>query len=147
MWLPLNSNQLYVAGGVFSSIPLAVVSNKSVTLRAPAGESWNMGPIATSTLGAGGSGYAVNDTGVIDPSSTVSSGDATYKVLTVDGSGAVLTYSVTAAGAVYPVANAIPTGTGGAQPGAGVGLTLNVTAITPGDGTLVCTLYYAVVSL
>ena len=47
------------------------------------GSAYNLGPIKTATLGAGGTGYAVNDTGTI----TTGSADATYKVLTVGGPG------------------------------------------------------------
>lgn len=83
------------------------------------------GLIATTTLATGGAGYAVGDTGI------VLTGDdtATYQVLTVDGGGAVLTYSITAPGAAYVVEDGIATTPGGAQAGAGAGFTLNITAV------------------
>lgn len=146
-WLPLNSGLLYIDSGSSVTIAPAVINNKPVKMRAPTGSGYNFGPIVTATLGAGGSGYAPNDTGIIDPGTLQSSGDATYKVLTVDGGGAVLTFQVTGAGTAYPVANGLATGTGGGQPGVGTGFTVNTTAITTGDGTLNVTLYYAAISL
>lgn len=99
------------------------------------------GPIVTATLGAGGAGYAANDTGTINDGSD----DATYKVLTVDGGGAVLTFQVTGAGTSYRVENGVATATGGAQPGVGVGFTVNITAVQNGDGTLKVTTFYSIV--
>lgn len=117
------------------------------------------GPILSSTLDAGGSGYAVNDTGTVtggindatyivtsvnqsgdgsgyavNDTGIISAGgsDATYIVLTVDGSGGVTAARLTAAGSGYVTANNVPTVTGGAQPGAGANLTFNLVAATPG---------------
>lgn len=104
------------------------------------GADFHGGPIVTSTLGAGGLGYVANDTGTL----TDGNGDATYKVLTVGALGAVLTYQITAPGTAYPVENNSPTATGGAQPGVGVGFTVNITAVQNGDGTLKVTTYYSV---
>lgn len=146
-WLPLNSGLLYnVSGGISAPIVPSVISNKSGTLVGDL-PGYSSGPILTATLGAAGLLYAPNDTGVIDPSCTVSNCDATYKVLTVGAGGAVLTFSVIAAGTGYPVANGIATGTGGGQPGIGTGFTVNVTSVTTGDGTLIVTLYYQIVNL
>lgn len=100
----------------------------------------NAGPIVTATKGAGGAGYAINDTGTINDGSD----DATYKVLTVDGGGAVLTFQVTGAGTDYTVENGVATATGGAQPGVGVGFTVNITAVQTGDGTLKVTTFYSI---
>lgn len=139
---------LYSAEGEANSAKAnSVIVNQSVTLSSGSVANFNYGPIVTTTLGVGGTGYAANDTGFINPNGEVSSADATYKVLTVDGDGAVLTYQVTAAGFAYPVENGIDTGTGGGQPGSGTGLTLNITAVTTGDGTLNVTLYYTVNTL
>jgi hypothetical protein len=112
--------------------------NKAVVID---GIDLNAGPIATATLGAGGAGYAANDTGVI----TTGFGDATYKVLTVGGGGAVLTFSITAPGNAYTVGNGQATATGGAQPGVGAGFTVNITAVQKGDGTLKVVTYYQIV--
>lgn len=100
----------------------------------------NAGPILTSTLNAGGAGYAIGDTGFF----TDGNGDAAYNVLTVDGLGAVLTYSIIDPGTGYVVENNSPSATGGAQPGAGAGFTINITAVQKGDGTLKVTTYYAI---
>lgn len=116
------------------------------------------GPIASSTLLAGGSGYAVGDTGVVigginDATYTVNAvnatgdgsgyavgdtgvvatgdGNATYIINTVDGLGAVTGMHITAPGTNYLTANDVPTATGGAQPGSGTGLTLNISVSSP----------------
>lgn len=89
----------------------------------------NTGPlgagISTSTLVAAGTGYAVDDTGIV----VAGNYNATYKILTVS-SGAVLTYSITAAGGGYSVANNVGTTPSGSQPGSGSGFTINITALT-----------------
>lgn len=83
------------------------------------------GPIVTSSLGAGGSGYTVGDIGWI----IGASGDATYTVLSVDGGGAVLTFSTTG-GRAYSVASGVATST---STGTGDGaFTINVDSIMPG---------------
>jgi hypothetical protein len=99
------------------------------------------GPIVTATLGAGGLGYAANDTGTI----TNGANDATYKVLTVGAGGAVLTFQITGAGTACTVANGNATVDGGAQPGVGVGFTVNITAVQTGDGTLKVVTYYQII--
>jgi hypothetical protein len=89
--------------------------------------------IATSSLGDGGLGYAASDTGLIPNSLGIS---ATYLVNTVSASGAVLTYSVSVAGTGFQVANGWATQTGGAQPGVGIGFTVNIlTLSSPGVQT------------
>jgi hypothetical protein len=66
-------------------------------------------------------------------------------VLTVGAGGAVLTYQITFAGSGYAVGNGQATATGGAQPGVGVGFTVNVTAVATGDGTLKVVTYYQII--
>jgi len=105
------------------------------------GNNYNFGPIVTATLGAGGAGYVANDTGTI----TFGANDATYKVLTVGAGGAVLTFQITFAGNNYQVANGLATVDGGAQPGVGVGFTVNITAVQTGDGTLKVVTYYQII--
>jgi hypothetical protein len=104
---------------------------------------FNVGPIMSATLGAGGLGYAANDTGTI----TTGSGDATYQVLTVGAGGAVLTFSITAPGTAYTTGNGQATATGGAQPGVGLGFTVNITAVQTGDGTLKVVTYYQIITV
>ena len=113
--------------------------NQPVVLQSDA--SYNNGPIVTATLGAGGLGYAPNDTGTI----STGSGDATYQVLTVGAGGAVLTFSITAPGTAYATGNGLATATGGAQPGVGLGFTVNITAVQTGDGTLKVVTYYQII--
>jgi hypothetical protein len=128
-----------IAGNMAGDVAILPGSdNKAVQLT---GADFHGGPIVTSTRGAGGAGYAANDTGTLQDGNF----DATYKVLTVDGGGAVLTYSLTAAGSSYVVANGVTTATGGAQPGAGVGFTINITAVQNGDGTLKVTTFYSII--
>jgi hypothetical protein len=84
--------------------------------------------ISTATLNSGGTGYAVNDTGTI-----VQSGGsgATYIVNSVS-SGAVVTFTITSGGTGYSTATGVLTAKGGAQPGAGSGFTVNITALGVG---------------
>lgn len=82
--------------------------------------------IATSSIAAAGLGYVIGDTGLI----LAGAFTGTYAILTVGGGGQVLTYSITVPGTGYAVANNIPTSVGGAQPGVGVGFTLNVLTIS-----------------
>ena len=87
------------------------------------------GAIATKSLGNGGAGYAVNDTGVVLGAAGT---QATYTVNTVDGDGAVLTFTLATAGTGYLAANGCQTAPAGAQPGAGYDFTLNILTVTAG---------------
>lgn len=77
-----------------SGLDLVLIDQAGVTL------GWT-GGIATSAVNAGGSGYA--------PGDTFECNDATGVVLTVDGGGAVLTYSITDPGFESLVANGVAT--------------------------------------
>ena len=79
--------------------------------------------IKTTTLNAGGSGYAPNDTFTIDGGTTL----ATGKVLTVIA-GSVATYEITTPGLGYAVANGIATTH---TSGSGTGLKVNITELLP----------------
>lgn len=67
------------------------------------------GPIVTSSVAAGGTGYATGDTGTIATGSTL----ATYKVTSVSGNGrnggVVTGYTLTSGGAGYSVASGVAT--------------------------------------
>lgn len=116
------------------------------------------GPIASSALSGGGSGYAVGDTGHVNggindatyiitsvnatghgtayaPGDTgtvnTGNGDATYIINTVDGSGGVTGMHITTPGTNYLTALNVGTSTGGAQPGVGTGLTIDITVASP----------------
>jgi hypothetical protein len=137
----LNAQSQFGFAGGGMMLPVNILpgdENKAIQLF---GVDFHGGPIVSATLGAGGAGYAANDTGTI----TTNNGDAEYKVLTVGGGGAVLTFSITAPGTAYAVGNGQATATGGAQPGVGAGFTVNITAVTNGDGTLKVTTYYQIV--
>jgi len=130
----------YISGAVTGNAPNAP-ANTNAAIAFQANATYNVGPISTTTLGAGGLGYAANDTGTI----TTGNGDATYTVLTVGAGGAVLTYSITAPGTLYATGAGQATATGGAQPGIGVGFTVNVTAVATGNGTLKIVTYYQII--
>ena len=85
------------------------------------------GAISTSSLASGGTGYAVGDTGIFP---TGEGTKATYTVNTVDGTGAVLTFTVSAAGTGYRPQYGVMGQTAGAQPGVGVGFAINVLTAT-----------------
>jgi hypothetical protein len=134
-----NSSFNYSPGVISTQLNLLPgVDNQAVMLT---GDNLVNGPIVTATLGAAGTGYAVNDTGTI----TTNSGDATYQITSVGALGAVTGFTITAPGTEYAVANGVATATGGAQPGAGAGFTVNITAVTLGDGTLKVVTYYQIV--
>lgn len=102
----------------------------------------NYGPISASVLNAGGAAYAVGDTGTVDTGSA----DATYVVDTVAPvTGAVTAYHLTSGGGAYPAPQVgVTTTPGGAQPGAGAGLTVDITNVTRGNGTITVIAYYTV---
>jgi hypothetical protein len=128
---PANLSTVLIPASQASNLPILISAESDFTF----------GKISTTTLAAGGLGYAPNDTGVI----STGSANATYQVLTVGGGGAVLTYSITAPGTAYTTGNGVATATGGAQPGAGAGFTVNITAVAQGDGLLQVTTYYTIV--
>lgn len=90
------------------------------------------GPITSSSISLNepGTGYATGDTGQIN----WGSGDATYVVNTVDDSGEVLTYTITNPGVSYNTQNGLTTTIGGAQPGAGTGLQIDIVVSTSQTG-------------
>lgn len=85
-----------------TAIDLSVAENQPLVVSfASANASY--GPIASSTVADGGAGYLAGDTFVLQQDS-----EATGTILTVDGDGAVLTYSIDTPGASVPLgANAI----------------------------------------
>ena len=126
-------------GGAFNTqIPARIYRAKVV--------SDSGGAIASSSLGNGGIGYAVNDTGVVaNAMGTL----ATYTVNTVSGTGAVLTYTISGAGTGYLAGYGYATATGGGQPGSGSGFTVNILTVTAGGqnrndlGIIDAATYYA----
>jgi hypothetical protein len=111
-------------GGTPLSLPCnAAVGSPNLTV---------LGPISATSLNAGGSGYAANDTGTVN-NSIAGAAPATYVVDTVDANGAVLTYHFTFAGTLYPVETAAATT---ATSGSGSGFKVNITAITSSVGSV-----------
>ena len=109
------------------------------------------GELLTGHVVAGGSGYAVNDTGIIgsgidDP--------ATYIVTAVGGGGSVTSVNITYPGCAtvgigqsgYIVGDTgLDLAPGGAQPGGGDGAaTFTVDTVTLGNGTFVIYIEYAI---
>lgn len=123
------------AKSVAADKPITLSQSDSMTT--PGGNPLARGPIVTSTLAAGGAGYAPGDVGTID-----FDGIAAYVVDTVGALGTVLTYHLTNVGVGYDtISNPLDTT---ATTGVGTGLTLNVTAIPPADGDLYVTTLYRV---
>jgi hypothetical protein len=141
-------DQVNVLGGN-PGITIATPAFESKALVAAAGfnNPTVCGPIVTSTLAAGGTGYVAGDTGTVDGANYGAS--AAYVVDTVDlVTGAVLTYHLTAVGTGYDITgNPHTTTDAGGQPGIGVGFTVNVTAVPPPDGQLCVTVIYQVLTL
>jgi len=96
------------------------------------------GPIVTSSVASGGTGYAIGNTG------NLNFGGAQYVVDSVNGSGAVLTYHLTNTGLPtgYNTTNN-PVATT-ATSGSGTGFTLNVLSIPPADGEIDLTIFYTI---
>jgi hypothetical protein len=94
-----------------------------------------------STLGSGGTGYALGDTGTVAAPTNGTS--ATYQITAVNA-GAVTAYILTNGGSGYTAeAGGIATTRGGSQPGGGSGFAINVVAVTTGlDLTTVGNLQY-----
>lgn len=105
------------------------VINEPIVLTASTAPSV-FGSIQTSTLNNGGSGYAIDDTFVVDDTGGGGGILATGTVNTVDGGGAVLTYTIDTAGNTHLVSpdSFSPCSTT-ATSGAGSGLTLNLVAM------------------
>lgn len=96
------------------------------------GRAWvaGKGSITSSTTPYGGLGYAVGDTGTIDGGAI----SAAYTVNSVDGSGAVLTYTIDPTGFGYSVTDpgVATTTSGGTQPGVGAGFQIDITGVNAG---------------
>lgn len=82
----------------------------------------SVGAIVMSNISSAGAAYAEGDTGIV----LTGDANATYQVDSVNGSGGVVTYRIISIGSNYPTAEAVPTITGGDQPGVGAGLELNI---------------------
>lgn len=145
-WMQLSGGDQ--ATGSPQSYDRAAVANKAIILDCAPGNPNRAGPIVTAAIAAGGAGYAPLDTGTIDTDPSGYTGGATYRVDTVGAAGIVTALTITGAGNGYTtINNPAATTVGGGQPGVGAGLTVNVTAITPIDGSLVVTLAYLTVTL
>lgn len=139
-----------VSTGVFAPglFPYPAIENKPIVM-ACGSDIGTLGVITAAVVGAGGSGYAVGDSGVVD----FGDGNAQYHVDSVSG-GAVTAFhfeqfdfdsEAPIGGSSYEVANGVPTYTNN---GSGNGaFTVNVTAIAVGDGTARMIFKYEVIDL
>lgn len=117
-------------GGVVTAYHIiSAGSNYAVTAGAPtaqAGAQPGVGTGLTINITAVGGAYAANDTGTIQGGTT----QATYIVNSTDAVGNVVLYTITDGGAGYVDAINVMTETGGAQPGIGVGFTIDITGVS-----------------
>jgi hypothetical protein len=150
-------------------LPETEADNQQIVVYANSTTTYTKAPIVSTILGQffggiygprGGTAYAVGDTGTIRQNN--SSMDATYRVLTVDDSGAVLTYEITNPGTYYGTTTLVdsleddPTTADGPQPGVGTGFTVDVVSVSgpagsppvsQGDGTAKITLAYFIANV
>lgn len=133
--------------GQIKTFPYTTIGNAPLLLKSYNGDMIGFGKITASNLtsGQGGTGYASGDTGTILGST--GNTDAAYVVDTVGAGGAVLTYHLSNPGTGYGVSSANATSPGGSQPGIGSGFEIDITAISPGDGTGKVTILYSIISL
>lgn len=123
-------------GVFFASGSLGVTANivnKPIVLKSENAIGYT-GSILTSSINSGGTGHTVSD--------TITIGDALITVNTVDGGGAVLTYTVTGAGSgfVVDVYNQDSTS------GSGIDFSISVDSITPlSNGTASLYIEYKVI--
>ena len=103
----------------------SVADNIATTATSGSGTGFAINIVSLS--GAGGSGYAANDTFTIDGGSTL----ATGKVLTVSA-GVVVTYSITDSGEGYSVKTGVGTT---ATSGAGTDLEIDILTLSGGSGS------------
>lgn len=120
--------------------------NQPVVFSQTVADGNRIGGLLAATVNAAGVGYAVGDTGTVDVVNWV--GGAQYVVDTVSGLGAVLTFHLDSEGDGYDPESNWGTTPGGAQPGIGVGFTVD---IAPGDidaqGDLYLTVVYHVATI
>ena len=122
--------------------PTSSAVNEGLDLNLVSG-AFALGGVGTASVTAGGTGYAIGDTGTI----STGGANATYRVLTVSGLGAVLTFAITAPGSGYTAGAGQATATGGAQPGVGINFTVDVLTLVNGDGSLKVTTLYQVIDV
>lgn len=87
-----------------------------------------LGPLVTSTLTSGGTGYVVGDTGEV--ADLASSGNTRYQVTSVDGGGSVTGYTITDPGAAMDATPFDQPKATTHLSGSGTGLEITVTEIT-----------------
>jgi len=137
----LTSGIDYLAGSCEAHGSLAADADQAIQLLA--GSDYPASAILTAGITAQGLGYALHDTGTV----TTGNADATYEVTGVGALGIVTSFKITYAGTGYVAGAGQATADGGAQPGVGMGLTINVTALQTGDGTLKVTTYYQILNV
>ncbi len=107
-------------------VTLTYLSPTTATMNLASTWTTNNG-VTGATVAAGGSGYAVGDTGTINGGTGVAS---IYQISSISGGGATgpaTGVTIVRYGGGYTNASAVATTPGQAQPGSGSGLTLNIT--------------------
>jgi hypothetical protein len=138
----IRETEDYTSVHDFTAITFDTVDkvNQPITLSTDA-DQIDFGVIATASVGDGGSGYSIGDTGSIEAGGF----DAAYEVTSVDGGGAVTGFALSAPGTGYQAGAGQPTSV---NTGSGDGaFTIDVDSITPGDGTALIYSLYAVVTV
>ena len=120
----------------------SLMANKAFQLQLKTGTYAGVG-IHTAGITAPGLGYANGDTGTV----TTGNGDATYLITGVGALGVVTSFVITFPGTGYTVGAGQATATGGIQPGAGAGLTINVTAVGTGNGSIKVVTHYTIIDV
>ncbi len=122
-------------GGQLYPVNLIVLSPNLLFVVTPNGNAYLAAfgrTITASAVNSGGLGYAPGDTGYILDGLI----DARYTVLTVGGSGEVLTYSLSG-GTGYSVTTNLQTLPSGPQPGIGAGFSIDISAVNATPAWLV----------
>lgn len=122
-----------------SAVATVVASGNGVVFGNRSADPTRSGPIFGAVLLAGGVGYAPGDTGTF---TSIAGTGGTYTVDTVDGGGAVLTFTVTADGDGYTVDDAGTAVTTGGGDG-----NFAVTVSLANDGQLFVDVTYTIVAL
>lgn len=130
--LPIITPALYNPSSTLINAPLRIYNDYILT----------SGQIVSSVLNSGGADYVPGDTVTVNSDTSAT---AVITVNTVDGGGAVLTYTLTVSDyADYLVADNVATT---ATTGIGTGFTIDITEIAQGDGSLTVITYYTTVTL
>jgi len=124
---PMTGYVFHLGDSVSGSLDGTLTYLSPTTATMNVASTWTSSSGISATVNAGGTGYAVGDTGTVNGGNS----NARYWVQSVSG-GVVTGIYMNSGGSGYTSATGVATATGGIQPGSGTGLTLNTTAaLTP----------------